>query len=57
MGLSQRDKQLHHLPHAHDLLVRLPACLPACCSSLYPVMLAANLEIFFPQLGSGWPRM
>ena len=26
-------------------------------NSLYPVMLAANLEIFFPQLESGWPRM
>ncbi|KAG2428029.1 hypothetical protein HXX76_012014 [Chlamydomonas incerta] len=26
-------------------------------NSLYPVMLAANLEIFFPQLESGWPRV
>lgn len=25
-------------------------------NSLYPVMLAANLEIFFPQLAEGWPR-
>lgn len=26
-------------------------------NSLYPVMLAANLKIFFPELESGWPRM
>ncbi|KXZ49449.1 hypothetical protein GPECTOR_21g675 [Gonium pectorale] len=26
-------------------------------NSLYPVMLAANLEIFFPQLAGGWPRV
>ncbi|GFR49932.1 hypothetical protein Agub_g12036, partial [Astrephomene gubernaculifera] len=26
-------------------------------NSLYPVMLAANLQIFFPQLESGWPRV
>mmetsp|Transcript_4121 Transcript_4121/g.11811 ORF Transcript_4121/g.11811 Transcript_4121/m.11811 type:complete len:657 (-) Transcript_4121:1518-3488(-) len=26
-------------------------------NSLYPVMLGANLEFFFPQLGSGWPRL
>ncbi|GLC39294.1 hypothetical protein PLESTB_001574500 [Pleodorina starrii] len=25
-------------------------------NSLYPVMLAANLEIFFPQLKEGWPK-
>ncbi|GIL60391.1 hypothetical protein Vafri_14994 [Volvox africanus] len=25
-------------------------------NSLYPVMLAANLEIFFPQLAEGWPK-
>lgn len=26
-------------------------------NSLYPVMLAANLKIFFPELESGWPRI
>ncbi|EFJ45190.1 amino acid carrier 4, partial [Volvox carteri f. nagariensis] len=25
-------------------------------NSLYPVMLAANLEVFFPQLAHGWPK-
>ena len=28
-----------------------------CHCSIYPVILAANLEIFFPQLASGWTRL
>ena len=42
---------------AYALLTLPPPTLLLPCCSVYPVILAANLEIFFPQLKEGWTRV